>query len=1219
MGEETVKVLVRCRPLNAREKGLNCKTIVSMEPSIGQVALEKPDAADEPPKTFSFDGVYDRDSCTRQIYEDLVFPLVEGVLEGYNGTVFAYGQTGCGKSFSMEGIADSADHRGITPRSFEHVFQEVAVRSNTKFLVRASYLEIYNENVRDLLAKDTMVNLELKEHPEKGVYVKDLSMNIVHNADEVQRFMARGSTNRAVGATAMNADSSRSHSIFTLYIEMCENQGGEDKIRAGKLNLVDLAGSERQSKTQAEGARLKEATKINLSLSALGNVISALVDGKAKHIPYRDSKLTRLLQDSLGGNTKTLMVACLSPADNNYDETLSTLRYANRAKNIKNKAVINEDPKDALLREYQEEIQRLKEMLMGKVPLDPNFLANLGAGMPALAAPAAAPPPKIIEKIVTKEIIVEKIVHRDREDPAPAKGGDKSEKTEKLEKAEKAEKIEKVEKTEKKSSEPKSSGKSEPKSKSEPKGKSQSRKAPKEEDDAASHEAAERIRAQKAAEMEAMENELKRKYDGKFAELEQMYTEQKMTNEKLEEEFERVSRQFEEAREALQRDNKAALETALSAIPSHLAVSQSEHRSPRVSSASSNKVPGGGPPPFAYAVVGEAGQVVPALIGPDGLPIEAKMAPSGEVIAVCDEDGNTKVVLGPDGQPAPQVIVIDEPVAVVGPDGDAVLAIRGEYGQPIKAEMGSDGLLRPMMRIDGYYDEILGPDGLPAREVAMPRGRTQKLRYKPTAVIGPDGKPMLAVIDNGVAVQAHIAPDGLLVPIKGIDGNSIPIKGPNGAAPRKVQAAVAAVACRTLEGETVVGAVGNNGTLIKAEMTEEGIMRPVLGPDGDHEIVRDVIVPIVRPPPEPAEPADPELLAIEDALDEVPDDFGTTTSVPAAPAVQPAEQPPPSGAAEPPSETDLVAQLRRKLMELEGQVVAGGELAGNQDLKANLDSKRKKAREKEMARLRAAKDGDDDTALEEIYGTMQDELRAKTKKLTKMTDKLKAAKAEIADLQGEFERERDDLLETVRKQQQQLKLHQQMLERVQPLIRRECNYSNIERIMGQAQWSEDIGEWLLPKVQSGSAAPASHSAGSGGHPLRASNDANGSPRMTRHPSSAHNEREYRDAREDEAYRDHLRTNANAGASYFQPKRAAQLLDNLEQRQREATMQQEQRLSRFDNMRPITSNRSMQLLQQDPLASLDNSPRNRRRDQEPGGVSLSFGAPRGRRLGRPGID
>merc|ERR1712025_797131 len=176
-----------------------------------------------------------------------------------------------------------------------------------------------------------------------------------------------GNNNRSVGATEMNLHSSRSHAIFIVTIE-CSDEGadGENHIRVGKLNLVDLAGSERQSKTGATGERLKEATKINLSLSALGNVISALVDGKSGHIPYRDSKLTRLLQDSLGGNTKTLMIANLGPADYNYDETLSTLRYANRAKNIKNKPKINEDPKDAMLREFQDEIKRLKQQLLGQ-------------------------------------------------------------------------------------------------------------------------------------------------------------------------------------------------------------------------------------------------------------------------------------------------------------------------------------------------------------------------------------------------------------------------------------------------------------------------------------------------------------------------------------------------------------------------------------------------------------------------------------------------------------------------------------------------------------------------------------------------------------------------------------------------------------------------------------------------------------------------------------
>merc|ERR1712087_1008692 len=192
--------------------------------------------------------------------------------------------------------------------------------------------------------------------------IKDLSSFVTKSIKEIEQVMHVGNQNRSVGATNMNEHSSRSHAIFVVTVECGETSAddGENHIRVGKLNMVDLAGSERQSKTGAQGVRFKEATKINLSLSALGNVISALVEGKGKHIPYRDSKLTRLLQDSFGGNTKTVMIACISPAADNYDETLSTLRYANRAKNIKNKPKINLDPKDALLKEYQDEIKKLK-------------------------------------------------------------------------------------------------------------------------------------------------------------------------------------------------------------------------------------------------------------------------------------------------------------------------------------------------------------------------------------------------------------------------------------------------------------------------------------------------------------------------------------------------------------------------------------------------------------------------------------------------------------------------------------------------------------------------------------------------------------------------------------------------------------------------------------------------------------------------------------------
>lgn len=211
-----------------------------------------------------------------------------------------------------------------------------------------SYIELYNEEVRDLLSHDYQQKLELREDVDKGVYIKGLSKLTMQNEDEMMQKLEQGRDNRHMGETKMNRESSRSHCIFMINVEQYEiYQNGEEHFKVGKLNLVDLAGSERQSKTQATGDRFKEAVNINSSLLTLGNVISSLVDPKCTHIPYRDSKLTRLLQDSLGGNTKTVMIANIGPADYNYDETLSTLRYANRAKNIKNKPRINEDPKDA--------------------------------------------------------------------------------------------------------------------------------------------------------------------------------------------------------------------------------------------------------------------------------------------------------------------------------------------------------------------------------------------------------------------------------------------------------------------------------------------------------------------------------------------------------------------------------------------------------------------------------------------------------------------------------------------------------------------------------------------------------------------------------------------------------------------------------------------------------------------------------------------------------
>lgn len=366
---ESVKVVVRCRPLNQRDQSNGpAGGIVQMDLRLGQVILRNPRApVTEPQKTFTFDAVYDSSSKQRDLYDESVRPLIDSVLEGFNGTIFAYGQTGTGKTYTMQGAWMDPEKRGVIPNAFDHIFTHISrSQSDKQYLVRASYLEIYLEEIRDLLdpKHGTARSLELRESPETGVYVRDLTSCVCKSIKEIEEVMNMGNQARAVGATDMNEHSSRSHALFLITVE-CSLPGpdGRKHIRVGRLNLVDLAGSERQAKTGVQGERLKEAAKINLSLSALGNVISSLADGRSSHVPYRDSKLTRLLQDSLGGNAKTVMVATLGPASQHYDETLTTLRYANRAKNIQNQPRVNEDPKDALLREFQTEIARLRAQL----------------------------------------------------------------------------------------------------------------------------------------------------------------------------------------------------------------------------------------------------------------------------------------------------------------------------------------------------------------------------------------------------------------------------------------------------------------------------------------------------------------------------------------------------------------------------------------------------------------------------------------------------------------------------------------------------------------------------------------------------------------------------------------------------------------------------------------------------------------------------------------
>ena len=364
---ECVKVAIRVRPMNKHEIEQKSKLCVEVDTANNTVSVisERNNA-----KTFPFDYVYPMESTQREVYDQVAFPIVDSIFQGYNGTVFAYGQTGCGKTFTMMGIVNDPNLKGIIPNAFSHIFGYIKTEGESKrFLVRCSFVEIYNEEVRDLLG-DSKKKLDIREDPKKGIFVKDLNYITIKDSNDTEKCLNKGNKNRHVGHTSMNDQSSRSHSLFTVYLEIEEKgDDGNGRIKSGKLNLVDLAGSERVGKTNATGQTFDEGKKINLSLTALGSVIDALSSNR-KHIPYKDSKLTRLLADSLGGNTKTVMFANISPASYNYDETLGTLRYASRAKLIKNAPKVNEDPKDALLRQYEQEIKALKEKLAngGDIP-----------------------------------------------------------------------------------------------------------------------------------------------------------------------------------------------------------------------------------------------------------------------------------------------------------------------------------------------------------------------------------------------------------------------------------------------------------------------------------------------------------------------------------------------------------------------------------------------------------------------------------------------------------------------------------------------------------------------------------------------------------------------------------------------------------------------------------------------------------------------------------
>ncbi|XP_066288584.1 chromosome-associated kinesin KIF4A-like [Branchiostoma lanceolatum] len=355
-----VRVALRCRPLLPKETMEGCQTCLQFVPGEPQVLVLGTD------KAFTYDYCYSMDTMQEQVFEEAVLPLLDGFFKGYNATVLAYGQTGSGKTYSMGGAYSSSIQDqsvvGIIPRVIHHIFKGIEEREKSHFTIKVSYLELYNEEIIDLLSKEKE-NIVIRDTTSGGISITGLQEITTPTGKDLVGCLEEGNIHRTTAATAMNATSSRSHAIFTISMEQRKKDDNADYCLS-KFHLVDLAGSERAKKTKAEGDRFKEGVSINKGLLSLGNVISALGEDSQKHVPYRDSKLTRLLQDSLGGNSHTVMIACVSPADSNLEETINTLRYADRARKIKNKPVVNRDPQTAELLRLKQMVQQLQIQLM---------------------------------------------------------------------------------------------------------------------------------------------------------------------------------------------------------------------------------------------------------------------------------------------------------------------------------------------------------------------------------------------------------------------------------------------------------------------------------------------------------------------------------------------------------------------------------------------------------------------------------------------------------------------------------------------------------------------------------------------------------------------------------------------------------------------------------------------------------------------------------------
>ncbi|GMI24550.1 hypothetical protein TeGR_g5532, partial [Tetraparma gracilis] len=396
-----VRVAVRSRPMSKREISLGSSACLEIDQSNSQVALaDKKKNPDKPPRAFTFDFAYGTESTQDGVYQDIGAPVAERALDGWNGTVFAYGQTGSGKTWTMQGGA-TPETEGLVPRLVKDLMGKIEAEKATAseektvdFQVTCSYVEIYNEVIHDLLNPSSKA-LTIRESPDAGVYIQGVSEVVCHDSGAIMQLLAQGASVRRVAETQMNSESSRSHSVLTLTVGRRTVEKTEEKTRevmlSSRVNLVDLAGSERADKTGATGATLKEGAAINKSLMTLGAVINALGElskGKKVHVPYRDSKLTRLLQESLGGNSSTLMVAALSPADYNHDETLTTLQYAQRVKMVENKVVKNEDVQEKMIRELKEELEKLRAQIAA------------GGGAPGQSFDAdAGPDPEMVRKL----------------------------------------------------------------------------------------------------------------------------------------------------------------------------------------------------------------------------------------------------------------------------------------------------------------------------------------------------------------------------------------------------------------------------------------------------------------------------------------------------------------------------------------------------------------------------------------------------------------------------------------------------------------------------------------------------------------------------------------------------------------------------------------------------------------------------------------------------